>query len=150
MCAVVGYQYGATSGAVESLIAQLHSLGIGKAHYAETQKTKNSTRKRNFKANERLKKVLELQIKRLIQKNICVNLVRLSLSENNIRTNLFKLLYVLFVKSTKHSTVMKSTENFSWVNLNWACGKFLKIQIKKGIGDQKYYSRSNRTKLFSL
>jgi hypothetical protein len=50
MSAIVGSQYGATTAAAESLIAQLHSQGI--AHYAETRKSKNSTRKRNFKSKQ--------------------------------------------------------------------------------------------------
>jgi hypothetical protein len=49
MSVVVSSQYGATTGAAESLIAQLTP--------PRRENEKKSTRKRNFKANERLHKV---------------------------------------------------------------------------------------------
>jgi hypothetical protein len=66
MSAVVGSQYGATTGAAESLIAQLHSQGK-----LTTPRGKNRRiRLENeiLKANERLHKVLKLQFYRLIPK----------------------------------------------------------------------------------
>jgi hypothetical protein len=75
--AVVGSQYGATIGAAESLIAQLHSQGKLTTPRLENQKIRHENE--ILKANERLHKAWDLQLYRLIQKNICANLVRLSL-----------------------------------------------------------------------
>jgi hypothetical protein len=77
MNAVVGSQYGATTGTVESLIAQLHSQGKLSTPWCENLKIR--LKSEILKANERLHKVYELQINRLIPKNICENLLRLSL-----------------------------------------------------------------------
>jgi hypothetical protein len=77
MSAVVGSQYGATIGAAESLLAQLHSQG--KLTMPRRKNRKILHENEILKANERLHKVWELQIYRLIPKNVCANLVRLSL-----------------------------------------------------------------------
>jgi hypothetical protein len=57
MSAVVGSQYGATTGAAESLIAQLHSQGKLTTPSRENRKIRHENE--IFKANERLRKVLE-------------------------------------------------------------------------------------------
>jgi hypothetical protein len=72
MSSVVGSQYGATTVAVESLIAQLDSKGKLTTPRQENQK--NFTRKRDFKHKQTpFVYVYELQIYRLIPKNICSN-----------------------------------------------------------------------------
>jgi hypothetical protein len=77
MCAVVGSQYGATTGAAKGLIAKLHSHGKLTTERRENRKIRHENE--ILKANERLHRVKDLQSFRLIPKDICANLVRLSL-----------------------------------------------------------------------
>jgi hypothetical protein len=77
MRAVVDSQYGATTVAAESLVANLHSQLSSTTPSRENRKIRNEIEV--LKANEHASYVKELQIYRLIPKNICANLVRLSL-----------------------------------------------------------------------